>query len=143
MRRELLDRFGALPAPVERLLEVSQLRYRAEQARLVSVGLEEGQLVLRFGDDWSRADTMRATGAAARRRTRCGRWRAACATAPTSCACRPPRDPPHAWQLTRPLVERLAGATREGARGLLTRGDAHPTGQMLRALHARTVSAAG
>ena len=38
MRRELLDRFGPLPAPVERLLEVSQLRYRAEEAGLTSVG---------------------------------------------------------------------------------------------------------
>ncbi len=40
MRRELLDRFGPLPPPVERLLEVSQLRYRAEEAGLVSVGIE-------------------------------------------------------------------------------------------------------
>ena len=32
----------------------------AEEAGITSVGDEEGQLVLRFGPDWSRADTMRA-----------------------------------------------------------------------------------
>ncbi len=60
IRAELLDRYGALPPPVERLLEVSRLRYRAEEAGLSQVSREDGQLVFRFGPDWSRADTMRA-----------------------------------------------------------------------------------
>ena len=45
LRTELLDRYGAMPAPVERLLEVSRLRYRAEDASLLSVALESGQVV--------------------------------------------------------------------------------------------------
>jgi transcription-repair coupling factor (superfamily II helicase) len=60
VRAELLDRYGPLPAPVIRLLEVSRMRFRAEEAGLLQVSREEGQLVLRFGPGWSRADSMRA-----------------------------------------------------------------------------------
>ena len=60
IRAELLDRYGPLPAPVLRLLEVSRLRFRAEEAGLLQLSREEGQLVLRFGPEWSRADSMRA-----------------------------------------------------------------------------------
>ena len=60
IRAELKDRYGPLPAPVERLLDVARLRYTAEAAGLVSLTREEGQLVLRFGPDWSRAATARA-----------------------------------------------------------------------------------
>ena len=90
IRAELLDRYGALPAPVERLLEVSRLRYRAEEAGLPQVSREDGQLVLRFGPDWSRADTMRALAPRAVKTTRCEPCRVASSTPPTrfGCACR-------------------------------------------------------
>jgi transcription-repair coupling factor (superfamily II helicase) len=109
MRRELLDRYGPLPAPVERLLEVSQLRYRAEDAGLTSVGLEEGQLVLRFGPDWSRGDTMRALAPRAvddPLRVLAGRLH----YASNHLRVRPPAEADATWQLTRRLVERLAQA---------------------------------
>ncbi len=107
MRRELLDRYGSLPPPVERLLEVSQLRYRAEEAGLVSVGLEDGQLVLRFGPDWSRADTMRALAPRAPDdplRALAGRLH----YGSNQLRVRPPGAADALWQLTRQLVERLA-----------------------------------
>ncbi len=114
IRQELLDRFGPLPPPVERLLEVSQLRYRAEEAGLVSVALEEGQLVLRFGPEWSRADSMRALAPRAPDdplRALAGRIH----YASNHLRVRPPSDVDAAWQLTRRLVERLAERPREEA----------------------------
>ena len=114
MRRELLDRYGPMPAPVERLLEVSQLRYRAEEAGLVSVGNEDGQLVLRFGSEWSRADTMRALAPRAADdplRALAGRLH----YASNHLRVRPPTDGAAAWQLTRQLVARLAAAAAPGA----------------------------
>ena len=115
MRRELLDRYGPLPPPVERLLEVSQLRYRAEDAGLTSVGLEEGQLVLRFGPDWSRGDTMRALAPRAADdplRALAGRLH----YASNHLRLRPPADGEAAWQLTRHLVKRLAEASADAGR---------------------------
>ncbi len=85
IRAELLDRYGAMPPPVERLLEVSRLRYRAEEAGLLQVAREDGQLVLRFGPDWSRADTMRAL-APRPWMTRCVRCRVGSSTPPTRSA---------------------------------------------------------
>jgi transcription-repair coupling factor (superfamily II helicase) len=116
MRRELLDRYGPPPPPVERLLEVSQLRYRAEAAGLVSVGLEEGQLVLRFGPDWSRSDTMRSLAP----RTVEDPLRALAGRihyASNQLRVRPPADAATAWQLTRRLVDRLAEAGSAAAVG--------------------------
>ena len=117
MHRELLDRYGPLPPPVERLLEVSQVRYRAESAGLVSVAMEDGQLVLRFGPDWSRADTMRALAPRSvddPMRVLAGRLH----YASNHLRVRPPSDGTAAWQLTRRLVERLAGAaTAAGVAG--------------------------
>ncbi|MFZ9972587.1 MAG: TRCF domain-containing protein, partial [Candidatus Limnocylindrus sp.] len=43
-------RFGALPAPAERLLEVAQLRADASDAGLASILRDEGRLVIRFAD---------------------------------------------------------------------------------------------
>jgi hypothetical protein len=63
-----------------------QLRYRAEDAGLTSVGLEEGQLVLRFGPDWSRGDTMRALAPRAVDDP-LRDWPGASTTPPTTCAC--------------------------------------------------------
>jgi len=106
---ELLDRYGVAPAPVERLLEVSRLRYRAEEAGLLQVAREDGQLVLRFSSDWSRAATMRALAprsSADPLRALQGRIK----YASNQVRVRPPADPERAWQLTQALVERLAQA---------------------------------
>jgi transcription-repair coupling factor (superfamily II helicase) len=108
IRAELIDRFGAMPAPVERLLEVARLRITAEAAGIMSLAREGSELIVRFGPDWSRSATMRAM-------------------APTSLADRVPgltpggvtygsnqmrvrlvKDPKLAWDTTRAVVERLA-----------------------------------
>ena len=111
IRAELLDRYGALPPPVQRLLDVSQLRYRAEEAGLTQVAREDGQLVLRFGPDWSRADTMRALAPEAvddPLRALQGRIR----YASNQVRVRPPADADRSWRLTQAMVERLAAAAR-------------------------------
>ena len=115
MRAELEDRFGPVPDPVERLLEVAQLRYRAEEAGITSVGDEEGQLVLRFGPDWSRADTMRALAPRAADdplRALAGRLR----YASNHVRVQQRYDATAAWELTRVLVARLAEAGRDATR---------------------------
>jgi transcription-repair coupling factor (superfamily II helicase) len=48
-RQEVQDRFGAMPAPVARLVEVAELRLTAEAAGVQSISREEGWLVVRFG----------------------------------------------------------------------------------------------
>ncbi len=111
IRAELLDRYGALPPPVQRLLDVSQLRYRAEEAGLTQVAREDGQLVLRFGPDWSRADTMRALAPEAvddPLRALQGRIR----YASNQIRVRPPADADRSWRLTQAMVDRLAGSAR-------------------------------
>ncbi len=107
VRAELADRYGPLPPPVERLLQVSQMRYRAEEAGLTSVAIEEGQLVLRFGPERSRADTMR--DLAPRKaddplRALAGRLY----YASNQVRARLPANTDAGWQLTRELVARLA-----------------------------------
>ena len=110
VRAELLDRYGPLPAPVERLLEVSQLRYRAEEAGLTSVAREDGQLVLRFGPDWARGETMRSLAPSSiddPLRVLAGSVK----YASNHVRIRLPADPARAWQLTRLLVDRLSAAS--------------------------------
>jgi transcription-repair coupling factor (superfamily II helicase) len=48
-RQELIDRFGPMPAPVLRLVEVAELRLTAESVGIASVSREESQLVVRIG----------------------------------------------------------------------------------------------
>ena len=48
-RQEAIDRFGPLPPPVVRLVEVAELRLAAEAAGISSISREDGQLVVRFG----------------------------------------------------------------------------------------------
>jgi transcription-repair coupling factor (superfamily II helicase) len=108
IRAELADRFGPLPAPVGRLLEVARLRYTAERAGLLSVAREEGRLVLRFRPGWSRADTARALAP----RTHDDPVRALAGTlsyGSNQVRARLPDDPERAWRVTRELVQRLAG----------------------------------
>jgi transcription-repair coupling factor (superfamily II helicase) len=114
IRAELLDRYGPLPGPVERLLDVSRLRYRAEEAGLTQVAREDGHLVFRFGPDWSRASTMRALAPSATDdplRALQGRIK----YASNLVRVRPPADPERAWQLTRAVVDRLADDAAGGS----------------------------
>ncbi|HYI23702.1 MAG TPA: transcription-repair coupling factor, partial [Candidatus Limnocylindrales bacterium] len=108
IQAELIDRFGAVPGPVDRLLDVARLRITAEAAGVMSLAREGHELIVRFHADWSRSAAMRAM-------------------APTSPADRIPgvpvgglsygsnqmrvrlsRDPAAAWATTRAIVERLA-----------------------------------
>ena len=52
----------AIPAPVERLLEVARLRIAASRAGIASLAREGHELIVRFQSDWSR-------------RPRCAPWR--------------------------------------------------------------------
>ena len=59
-RADLIDRYGPLPAPAERLIELAHLRLLAERAGIASISREESDLVFRFPPDWSRAAVVRA-----------------------------------------------------------------------------------
>jgi transcription-repair coupling factor (superfamily II helicase) len=114
IRSELLDRYGPMPPTVTRLLEVSRLRYRAEEAGLASVAREDGQLVLRFGPEWSRADTMRALAPQAvddPLRGLQGRIR----YASNHLRVKLPGAGQQGWELTQGLVDRLADASVESS----------------------------
>ena len=58
-RQEVLDRYGPMPDPVTRLIEVAALRLAAEAAGVASISREEGWLVVRFGAGLTRATAMR------------------------------------------------------------------------------------
>ncbi len=58
-RQEVLDRYGPMPDPVVRLIEVAELRLAAEAAGIASISREEGWLVVRFGAGLTRATAMR------------------------------------------------------------------------------------
>ncbi|MET1232974.1 MAG: transcription-repair coupling factor [Candidatus Limnocylindrales bacterium] len=106
---DLLDRYGPAPAPVQRLLEVARLRLSAETAGLTSVAREEGQLVLRFREGWSRTTTAQALAphnAGDPVRSLAG----GITYASNQVRLRMPRDPDLAWRVTRLVVERLAAA---------------------------------
>ncbi|MFI5258949.1 MAG: transcription-repair coupling factor, partial [Candidatus Limnocylindrales bacterium] len=86
-RQELLDRFGPLPAPVLRLLEVVELRMAAETAGIASISREEGELVVRLGT-LSRSAAMRGLVSMGRDVVRFGTNQA---------RVRLPRDPARSW----------------------------------------------
>jgi transcription-repair coupling factor (superfamily II helicase) len=109
---DLLDRYGPAPAPVQRLLEVARLRLAADEAGLTSVAREDGQLVLRFREGWSRLTTAQALaprGAGDPVRQLSG----GITYASNQIRLRLPRDTDQAWRLTRLVVQRLATATAE------------------------------
>jgi transcription-repair coupling factor (superfamily II helicase) len=118
IRVELLDRYGAMPPPVEHLLEVSRLRYRAEEAGLLQVSREDGQVVFRFGPDWSRATTMRTLAPESVSdplRALQGRIK----YASNQVRVRPPAEADRTWRLIQAMVDRLADAAREGSAGVV------------------------
>ena len=110
-RQEVTDRFGPMPAPVLRLVEVAELRLAAEAAGIASLAREEGQLVVRFGSGLSRGEAMRLVAGAPLPGVRPGDV----TFAASQVRIRVPRDPGRAWTLTQALVARVAAA-REASR---------------------------
>jgi transcription-repair coupling factor (superfamily II helicase) len=102
-RQELIDRFGSPPLPVLRLLEVVELRTAAENAGIVSISREEGELVVRLGT-LSRAAAMRALAPMGRDVVRFGTNQA---------RIRLPRDPARSWSLAQSVVARLLPVAEE------------------------------
>jgi transcription-repair coupling factor (superfamily II helicase) len=105
-RQEATDRFGPMPPPVVRLVEVAELRLAAEAAGIASVAREEGLLIVRFGSGLSRGEAMRLLAGAPLPGVRPGDVTFAAAQV----RIRAPRDPGRAWLLTRALVARVAAA---------------------------------
>ncbi|MEA2609180.1 MAG: hypothetical protein QOJ75_1423 [Chloroflexota bacterium] len=103
-RQEVQDRFGPLPAPVERLVEVVELRLAAETAGVASISREEGWLVVRFGAALTRATAMRLLAGPALAGVR----PTDVAFASNQVRVRLPRDPARSWALTHAIVARLS-----------------------------------
>ena len=111
IRAELVDRFGALPPPVERLLEVALLRITAESVGVGSLAREGNELIIRFGEDWSRAATMRAMAPTSLTDRVPGVAPGGITYGSNQMRVRLPKTAEAAWTTTRAVVERL---TRRG-----------------------------
>ena len=108
-RQEVTDRYGPMPTPVLRLVEVAELRLAAETAGVASLAREEGWLVVRFGAALSRATAMRLL--AGRHRGRCPACgRADMTFASNQVRIRLPKDALKGWTLTQAVVSRLVAA---------------------------------
>ncbi len=105
-RQEVGDRFGPMPAPVLRLIEVAELRLAAEAAGITSLARDEGQLVVRFGSGLSRGEAMRLVAGAPLPGVRPGDV----TFGASQVRIRVPRDPARAWPLAQALVARVAAA---------------------------------
>ncbi len=108
IRAELIDRFGALPAPVERLLEVARLRIAAEAAGIASLAREGHELIVRFQSDWSRSAAMRAMAPTGPSDRIPGVPAGGVTYGSNQIRVRVTRGAESAWQTTRAVVERLA-----------------------------------
>ncbi|MDP8903882.1 MAG: transcription-repair coupling factor, partial [Chloroflexota bacterium] len=108
IRGELVDRFGPLPLPVERLLEVATLRITAEAAGIASLARERHELVVRFDEGWSRPATMRAMAPTDVGDRLPGVPAGGISYGSNQMRVRLPREAAAAWQTTRAVVERLA-----------------------------------
>jgi transcription-repair coupling factor (superfamily II helicase) len=111
-RQEVIDRFGAMPEPVLRLVEVAELRLAAEGAGIGSISREEGWLVVRFGAGLSRSMAMRLLGEGGLP----GVKPADLVFASNQIRVRAPKDPARAWALTQAIVARL-GTVPVGSQG--------------------------
>ena len=109
-RQELVDRFGPLPTPVQRLAEVAELRLAAETAGISSISRDDGHLVVRFGSGLTRSTAMRLLGDGGLPGVRPSEV----TFASNQVRVRVPAQPARAWQLTRSIVVRL-GAARTDA----------------------------
>ncbi|MBX3029826.1 MAG: transcription-repair coupling factor [Chloroflexi bacterium] len=108
VRAELIDRFGPLPPPVERLLEVARLRATAEAAGIASLSREDGQLVVRFPDGWSRSLVLRALAPSGPGDRIPGVPIGGVTAATNQVRVKLPRGTSEAWVTTRAVVERIA-----------------------------------
>jgi transcription-repair coupling factor (superfamily II helicase) len=106
-RQEITDRFGPLPAAVQRLVEVAELRLAAEAAGVSSISREEGRLVVRFGAGLTRAAAMRLLGDGGLPGVR----PTDLTFASNQVRIRVPTGPSRAWQLTQAVVARLGAVT--------------------------------
>jgi transcription-repair coupling factor (superfamily II helicase) len=117
-RREAADRFGPPPLPVERLIQVAELRLAAEAAGIASISREDGQLVVRFGA-LSRATAMRLLGPAGGGPRAVGLGLPGVRPGDVTFASnqvriRLPRDPRLGWGLTQAVVARLSEGNPAG-----------------------------
>jgi transcription-repair coupling factor (superfamily II helicase) len=108
IRAELIDRFGAIPRPVERLLEVARLRIAASHAGIASLAREDNELVVRFHADWSRAATMRAMAPTSPNDRIPGVGPGVTTYGSNQMRIRLAKDPEAAWNTTRGVIERLS-----------------------------------
>jgi transcription-repair coupling factor (superfamily II helicase) len=102
-RQEVLDRYGPMPDPVLRLIEVAELRMAAERAGVASISREEGWLVVRFGANLSRATAMALLAGPSLPGVRASDV----TFASNQVRIRQPADPRKAWTLTQAVVARL------------------------------------
>jgi transcription-repair coupling factor (superfamily II helicase) len=112
-RQEVQDRFGSMPAPVARLVEVAELRLAAESAGVQSISREEGWLVVRFGAGLTRATAMRLLAGPSLPGVR----PTDVAFASNQVRIRLPREPGKGWTLTQAVVARLTVASSEPLAG--------------------------
>ncbi|HWP64029.1 MAG TPA: transcription-repair coupling factor, partial [Candidatus Binatia bacterium] len=109
LRAELVDRFGPLPPPAVRLLEVVELRLAAEKAGIAAVGREEGWLVVRFAVPRPRSELVAALARGRMRGLGLGLGQGDVVVGTGQIRVRLPADPARAWALTRTLVEVFGG----------------------------------
>jgi transcription-repair coupling factor (superfamily II helicase) len=105
-RQEVLDRYGPMPDPVVRLIEVVELRLAAEAAGVASISREEGWLVVRFGAGLTRANAMRVLAGPSLPGLRPNDV----TFASNQVRLRLPADPRKGWALTQAVVARLSTA---------------------------------
>ena len=103
-RQEVLDRYGPMPDPVVRLIEVAELRMTAEAAGVSSISREEGWLVVRFGANLSRATAMRLLAGPSLP----GLRPSDVTFASNQVRLRLPKDVARGWTLTQAVVARLS-----------------------------------
>ena len=107
-RQEVTDRFGSMPDPVARLVEVAELRLTAEAAGVASISREEGLLVVRFSR-MTRATAMRLLGGGGLP----GVKPSDVTFMSNQVRIRLPFLPTKAWALTQAVVARLSAAAEE------------------------------
>ncbi|HEV8403987.1 MAG TPA: transcription-repair coupling factor [Candidatus Limnocylindrales bacterium] len=106
-RQEVIDRYGPIPDPVARLVEVAELRLAAEGAGVASISREEGWLVVRFGAGLTRATAMRLLAGPALPGLRPNDV----TFASNQVRLRLPADPRKGWTLTQAVVARLSATS--------------------------------
>src|SRR6202008_1429530 len=100
--RDLTARFGPMPAPVLRLVEVAELRLTAESVGIASVSREEGQLVVRLGS-LPRSVAMRALAG----QRFAGVPTGGVTFGSNQVRIRLPKDPGASWRVTQAVVTRI------------------------------------